>query len=84
MHRLFIFIFLIKSIYFSSIFLKLDKLVKQCVTNHTFYCFVNTRIQSVNTRSNVIYTTQGPVVIFTLSMAAKFMSLYSITMGNVK
>ena len=55
--------------------MKFDKFIKQCVTNHTVYWFDNTLMQSVNTRSNVIYATQGPVVILTLSMAAKFMSL---------
>ena len=78
------FIFFNESFYFSSIFLKFDKFIKECVTSHTIYRFVNALIQSVNTRSNVIYTTQWPVVIFTLSMAAKCMSLYSITMGKVK
>ena len=32
----------------------------------------------------VIYTIQGPVVIYALFMAAKIMSLYSITKGKVK
>ena len=31
----------------------------------------------------MIYTIQGPVVIYTLTMAAKIMSLYSITNGKV-
>ena len=79
MHHLFICLFFNKSIYFSS------KFIKQCVTNHIIIliCQYSDLINRFNTRSNVIYTTQGPVM-FTLSMAAKFISLHSITLGKVK
>ena len=84
MHHLFIFNSLNKSIYISPFFLKFRKFVEQSVNNHTIYLFANTLHQIENTRSNVIYTIQGPVIIYTLSMAAKIMSLYSIANGKVK
>ena len=84
MHHLFILYFINKSIYFSPIFMKFGKYIKQCVINHYAYLFDNTLSQSVNTRSNVIYTIRGPAVIYALSIAAKIMSLYRIAKGKVK
>ena len=67
--------------------MKFGKYIEQSVNNHTVNRFANTlyiTISSVNTRSNLIYTIHGPVVINALAMAEKIMSLYSITKGNVK
>ena len=44
--------------------MKFGKYIQRSVNNDTIDWFVNTLYQSVNTLSNVMYTIQGPMVIY--------------------